>query len=97
MAKVAGLEKSLKDKAKKESEALRFKFAKTDSQKKFLRDNPNVKTASEMEKLIADKKSASQSQSRMNLRGGSMRSMYKSGGCAQIKGFGKARRPKKKK
>ena len=87
MAKVAGLEKSLKDKAKKDSEALRFKFAKTDSQKKFLKDNPNVKTASEMEKLIADKKSASQSQSRMNLRGG---------GCAQIKGFGKARRPKKK-
>tara|TARA_Y100000004_G_C8671017_1_gene309250 strand:- start:164 stop:439 length:276 start_codon:yes stop_codon:yes gene_type:complete len=28
--------------------------------------------------------------------GGSMRTMYKSGGCAQIKGFGKARRPKKK-
>ena len=95
MAKVAGLEKSLKDKAKKDSEALRFKFAKTDSQKKFLKDNPNVKTASEMGKLIADKKSASQSQSKMNFRGGG-RVNYRGGGCAQIKGFGKARRPKKK-
>ena len=57
MAKVKGLEKSLKDKAKKEAEDLRFKFAKTEAQKKFLKDNPNVKTASEMEKMIADKKS----------------------------------------
>ena len=57
MAKVAGLEKSLKDKSKKEAEDLRFKFAKTESQKKFLKDNPNVKTMGEMKKMIADKKS----------------------------------------
>ena len=70
MAKVAGLEKSLKDKSKKEAEDLRFKFAKTESQKKFLKENPNVKTASEMQKMIADRKAAEQTQSRMNLRGG---------------------------
>ena len=57
MAKVAGLEKSLKDKSKKEAEELRFKFAKTEAQKKFLKDNPNVKTMGEMQKKIADKKS----------------------------------------
>ena len=33
MAKVTGLEKSLKDKSKKEAEELRFKFAKTEAQK----------------------------------------------------------------
>ena len=93
MAKVKGLEKSLKDKAKKEAYDLRFgnlkdTFSSTAKEKKkFLENNPNVKTATEMKKMIADKKSASESQSRMNLRGG---------GCAQIKGFGKARRPKKK-
>ena len=71
MAKVTGLEKSLKDKSKKEAEDLRFKFAKTESQKKFLKDNPNVKTASEMKKMIADNKSAEQSASRMRyLKGG---------------------------
>jgi len=56
MAKVAGLEKSLKDKSKKAAEELRF-GNKTEKQKKFLKENPNVKTAAEMEKKIADKKS----------------------------------------
>ena len=88
MAKVAGLEKSLKDKAKKDAEDLRFKFAKTESQKKFLKDNPNVKTASEMKKMIADNKSAEQSGSRM-------RPFYGSGGKVKgcklaMKGKGKA-------
>ena len=50
MAKVAGLEKSLKDKAKKDAEDLRFKFAKTDKQKKFLKENPNVKVMSDRRK-----------------------------------------------
>ena len=86
MAKVAGLEKSLKDKAKKDAEDLRFKFAKTDKQKKFLKENPNVKTASEMEKKIADMRSAEQTQSRMNLKkGGSTK------GCKlAMKGKGRA-------
>ena len=76
MAKVTGLEKSLKDKSKKEAEDLRFgnltdSFSSTAKEKKkFLKDNPNVKTAAEMKKMIADKKSASESQSRMNLRKG---------------------------
>ena len=69
MAKVAGLEKSLKDKSKKEAEELRF-GNKTEKQKKFLKENPNVKTAAEMDKKIASMKSAEQTQSRMNLRGG---------------------------
>ena len=84
MSKVVGLEKSLKDKSKKEAEDLRFKFAKTDKQKKFLKDNPNVKTASEMDKMIADKKSKTQSVSRMNpvayRKGGSVKK--KKGGAA---------------
>ena len=69
MAKVAGLEKSLKDKVKKDAEELRF-GNKTEKQKKFLKENPNVKTAAEMDKKIASKKTAEQTQSRMNLRGG---------------------------
>ena len=69
MAKVAGLEKSLKDKSKKEAQELRF-GNKTEKQKKFLKENPNVRTAAEMDKKIADIKSAEQTQSRMNLRGG---------------------------
>ena len=88
MSKVTGLEKSLKDKSKKEAEDLRFKFAKTESQKKFLKENPNVKTASEMKKMIADSKSAEQSGSRM-------RPFYGSGGKVKgcklaMKGKGKA-------
>ena len=69
MAKVTGLEKSLKDKSKKEAEELRF-GNKTEKQKKFLKENPNVKTAAEMDKKIASMKTAEQTQSRMNLRGG---------------------------
>ena len=57
MAKVKSLQSSEEAKAKKAAKDLRFKFAKTEEQKKFLEDNPNVKTASEMKKLIADKKS----------------------------------------
>ena len=56
MAKIKQLEKSLKDKSKKEAEELRF-GDKTEKQKKFLKENPNVKTAAEMDKMIADKKS----------------------------------------
>ena len=69
MAKVAGLEKSLKDKSKKEAEELRY-GNKTEKQKKFLKENPNVKTAAEMDKKIASMKTAEQTQSRMNLRTG---------------------------
>ena len=88
MAKVAGLEKSLKDKAKKDAEDLRFKFAKTEEQKKFLKENPNVKTAGEMKKMIADSKSAEQTGSRM-------RPFYGSGGKVKgcklaMKGKGRA-------
>ena len=94
MAKVAGLEKSLKDKSKKEAEELRSKFAKTEAQKKFLKDNPNVKTASEMQKIIADKKSASQSGSRMGPfmnKGGRVGLKSGSKGCKlAMKGKGRA-------
>ena len=69
MAKVAGLEKSLKDKVKKDAEELRY-GNKTEKQKKFLKQNPNVKTAAEMDKKIASMKTAEQTQSRMNLRTG---------------------------
>jgi len=87
MAKVAGLEKSLKDKSKKAAEELRF-GNKTEKQKKFLKENPNVKTAAEMDKKIADMKSAEQSASRM-------RPFYGSGGKVKgcklaMKGKGKA-------
>jgi len=87
MAKVAGLEKSLKDKSKKAAEELRF-GNKTEKQKKFLKENPNVKTAAEMNKKIADMKSAEQSASRM-------RPFYGSGGKVKgcklaMKGKGKA-------
>ena len=56
MAKVKSLQSSEESKAKKASEELRF-GNKTEKQKKFLKENPNVKTAAEMEKKIADKKS----------------------------------------
>ena len=48
-------------KAKKDSEALNLSLQKLIHKKSLLKDNPNVKTASEMGG-IADKKSASQSQ-----------------------------------
>ena len=56
MAKVKSLQSSEESKAKKAAEDLRF-GNKTEKQKKFLKDNPNVKTAAEMEKKIANKKS----------------------------------------
>ena len=56
MAKVKSLQSSEESKAKKAAEELRF-GNKTEKQKKFLKDNPNVKTAAEMEKKIANKKS----------------------------------------
>ena len=80
MAKVKSLQSSEEAKAKKEAKDLRFKFAKTEEQKKFLKENPNVKTASEMQKMIADRKSASQSGTRMGpfmAKGG--RAGFKSG------------------
>jgi len=55
MAKVKSLQSSEESKAKKAAEELRF-GNKTEKQKKFLKENPNVKTAAEMEKMIADKK-----------------------------------------
>ena len=56
MAKVKSLQSLEESKAKKAAEDLRF-GNKTEKQKKFLEENPNVKTAAEMEKKIADKKS----------------------------------------
>jgi len=55
MAKVKSLQSSEESKVKKAAEELRF-GKKTEKQKKFLKENPNVKTAAEMEKMIADKK-----------------------------------------
>ena len=49
MAKIKQLEKSLKDKSKKEAKQLRF-GNKTEKQKKFLKENPNVKPAAIPEK-----------------------------------------------
>ena len=69
MAKVKSLQSSEESKAKKAAEDLRF-GNKTEKQKKFLKENPNVKTADEMNKKIASMKTAEQTQSRMNLRGG---------------------------
>ena len=82
MAKVTGLEKSLKDKSKKEAEDLRFKFAKTEAQKKFLKDNPNVKTASEMKKKIANMKSGN-FQSKMNPGGTGSYPAFRKGGSVK--------------
>jgi hypothetical protein len=56
MAKVKSLQSSEESKAKKAAKDLRYKFAKTDKQKKFLDENPNVKTASEIDKKIKDMK-----------------------------------------
>ena len=55
MAKVKSLQSSEESKVKKAAEELRF-GKKTEKQKKFLKENPNVKTAAEMDKMIADKK-----------------------------------------
>ena len=97
MAKVAGLKKSLEDKQKKEAKALRYKMAKTPEQKKFLDENPNVKTAVEMDKRLADLKSKN-IQTRMSPMGYEMakggRAGYKKGGSAKKKSSGKAIRGK---
>ena len=94
MAKVKSLQSSEEAKAKKEAKDLRFKFAKTEEQKKFLKENPNVKTASEMQKMIADRKSANQSGSRMGPfmnKGGRVGLKSGSKGCKlATKGKGKA-------
>jgi len=82
MAKVKQLEKSLKDKSKKEAEELRF-GNKTEKQKKFLKENPNVKTAAEMEKMIEDKKSVG---------GSRMGPFMAKGGRAMLRGGGICKR-----
>ena len=51
MAKVKSLQSSEESKVKKAAEELRF-GKKTEKQKKFLKENPNVKTAAEMDKKI---------------------------------------------
>ena len=82
MAKVKSLQSSEESIAKKEAQDLRYKFAKTDKQKKFLDENPNVKTASEMDKKIKSMKS-SNIQTRMSPSGYEMakggRAGYKGG------------------
>ena len=82
MAKVKSLQSSEESKAKKEARDLRYKFAKTDEQKKFLDENPDVKTASEMDKKIKDYKT-SNIQTRMSPGG---YEKLKSGGRAGYKG-----------
>ena len=97
MAKVAGLKKSLKDKQKKEAKDLRYKMAKTPEQRKFLDENPNVKTAVEMDKRLADSKSKN-IQTRMSPMGYEMakggRAGYKNGKSVKKKSAGAAIRGK---
>ena len=91
MAKVKSLQSSEESKAKKAAEDLRF-GNKTEKQKKFLKENPNVKTAAEMEKKIADKKSvgASRMGPFMN-KGGRVGLKAGSKGCKlAMKGKGRA-------
>ena len=91
MAKVKSLQSSEESKAKKAAEDLRF-GNKTEKQKKFLKENPNVKTAAEMEKKIADKKSvgASRMGPFMN-KGGRVGLKSGSKGCKlAMKGKGRA-------
>jgi 2',3'-cyclic-nucleotide 2'-phosphodiesterase (5'-nucleotidase family) len=91
MSKVVGLEKSLKDKSKKEAKDLRFgnlkdTFSSTAKEKEqFLKDNPNVKTQAEMMKKIKDKKSARLTESRMNRGGKSSYPAFKKGGSVKKK------------
>ena len=84
MAKVKSLQSSEESKAKKAAKDLRYKFAKTDKQKKFLDENPNVKTASEMDKKIKDMKSKN-FQSRMNPGGTSDYPAFRKGGSVKKK------------
>ncbi len=95
MAKVKSLQSSEESKAKKEAKDLRYKFAKTEKQKKFLDENPNVKTASEMDKKIKDYKT-SNIQTRMSpggyqeLKTGG-RAGYKMGSKCKLATKGKGR------
>ena len=91
MAKIKSQQSRLKEKAKSKAKKLRYKFAKTDKQKKFLDENPNVRTASEMEAAIAQNKRAEETQNRMSLpyatnvkfnNGGSVRLAKRGGGRA---------------
>ena len=91
MAKVKGLKKQLKDKAAKKAYDLRYEFARTDKQKKFLDENPSVRTASEMEAAIAQNKRAEETQNKMSLpyatnvkfkNGGKVRRALRGGGRA---------------
>ena len=90
MAKVKSLQSSEESKAKKAAEDLRFKFAKTDEQKKFLKENPNVKTAGEMKKKIADKKSVGASRMGPFMATGG-RAGYRMGGKCKLAKKGKGR------
>ena len=93
MAKVKSLQSSEESKTKKAAEELRF-GNKTEKQKKFLKENPNVKTAAEMEKKIKDYKT-SNIQTRMSPSG---YQELKTGGRAGLKdgskGCGKATKGK---
>ena len=90
MSKVVGLEKSLKDKAKKEAKDLRFGNLKdtlsstAKEKEKFLKDNPSVKTMAEMDKKIKDMKSKN-FQSRKNPGGTSNYPAFKKGGSVKKK------------
>ena len=89
MAKIKSLQSKEESKSKKEAQDLRYKFAKTDKQKKFLDENPNVKTASEMGKKIKSMKSKN-FQSRMNPGGTSDYPVFKKGGSVKKKKGGVA-------
>ena len=94
MAKVKSLQSSEESKAKKAAKELRF-GNKTQKQKKFLEENPNVKTAAEMDKKIKDYKT-SNIQTRMSpggyqeLKTGG-RAGYKMGSKCKLATKGKGR------
>ena len=85
MAKIKSLQPKEEAKSKKAAEELRF-GNKTEKQKKFLKENPNVKTAAEMDKKIKDYKT-SNIQTRMSPGG---YEKLKSGGRAGYSVGGKA-------
>ena len=89
MAKIKSLQSKEESKSKKAAQDLRYKFAKTDKQKKFLDENPNVKTASEMGKKIKSMKSKN-FQSRMNPGGTSDYPVFRKGGSVKKKKGGVA-------
>ena len=85
MAKIKSLQSKEEAKSKKAAEELRF-GNKTEKQKKFLKENPNVKTMAEMDKKIKDYKT-SNIQTRMSPGG---YEKLKSGGRAGYSVGGKA-------